>query len=106
MPPPTHRKFWLDLDGNLLPVHESHEEFANAMGLELEDLLAQGWLRIQNVPPPYIYLDFHLPLNARQAKAVVMLFQNRFEQVVIEFRCEARSFRDGEEAMAWVMGRV
>jgi hypothetical protein len=63
-------KLWIDLDGNLHEVRDSHEEWANAHGHELEDWLDHGWVRVQNVPPPYLWIDFRLPLNAAQAKAV------------------------------------
>jgi hypothetical protein len=33
------------------------------------------------------------------------LFHHRFEQVVVEFGGEARSFVDGEEAMRYALGR-
>ena len=32
-----------------------------------------------------------------------LLFENRFDQVMIEFRDEARKFGDGETALEWVM---
>ena len=52
MPPPTHRKLWLDLDCNLVPVSEnkSHAEWANALGQELEALLGVGGFGIQITP--------------------------------------------------------
>jgi hypothetical protein len=56
------------------------------------------------VPPPYLLIDFQLPLTAAQAKAVKRLFENRFDQIMVEFRGEAKSFVDAEEAIAWVMG--
>lgn len=98
-------KLWIDLDGNLIAVPDSisHEEYAHSIGQELESLLAQGWLRIQKVPPPYLLIDFHIPLNAAQAMAVGVLFENRFSVYVVEFRGEAREFRDAGDAMAWVM---
>lgn len=99
-------KIWIDTQGTVHPVNDSHEQWANANGFELEDLQAQGWVRVQSVIPPYCYLDFHVPLNAAQGKAVSVLFESRFEQIVVEFRDEARSFVDGEEAMAWVIGRA
>lgn len=100
-----HGKFWLDLHGTLIPVPESqsHEEWANQLGHDLEELQALGWVRIQNVPPPYLLIDFQVHLNAAQAVAVAGLFGNRFERVVVEFRGEAREFMYGEEAMASVM---
>jgi hypothetical protein len=97
-------KFWIDPEGNLIPVIDSHEEWANRHGFELEALLDAGWVRVQNVPPPYLLIDFHVPLTAAQAVAVRKLFEDRFEQVVIDFRGEARSFVDGEEAKAWLKG--
>ena len=57
------------------------------------------------MPPPYLLIDFHVPLNAAQAEAVKRLFENRFQQVLIEFRGEARSFVDGGEAIRYVLGR-
>jgi hypothetical protein len=68
-------------------------------------LLSQGWVRIQNVPPPYLYLDFRLPLTATQADAMRTLFVDRVKQIVVEFAGEARSFMDGGEAMRYVLGR-
>jgi hypothetical protein len=59
---------------------------------------------VQNVPLLYLYLDFRVRLNASQANAVGGLFENRFEQVVVEFRGGCRSFRDGEEAMRYAFG--
>lgn len=99
-------KLWIDLEGNLIPVGDdlSHEEWANQHGQELEALLDAGWVRVQNVPPPYLLIDFQVPLNAAQAVAVERFFENRFDQVVIEFRCEARSFVNWEEALAHVLG--
>jgi len=38
------------------------------------------------------------------AIAVGVLFENRFEQVVVEFRGECRSFRDDDEALRYVCG--
>ena len=52
------------------------------------------------VIPPYLYLDFRRRLTAAQAVAVKKLFEDRFRQVLIEFRGEARSFADGGEAMS------
>ena len=98
-------KIWIDTEGNFHPVVDSHEEWANSHGFELEDLLAQGWVRVQNVPPPYLLIDFYVPLNAAQAVAVVKLFENRFSLYVVEFRGEARSFGDGEETMGYLLGR-
>jgi hypothetical protein len=74
------QKLWLDLDGNLIPVGDdlSHEQWANRHGQEHETLLDAGWIRVQNLPPSYLFFDFRLPLNAAQAKAVGMLFQRIF----------------------------
>jgi hypothetical protein len=88
-------KHWIDLQGIAIPVSDSHEEWANQHGHELETLLDQGWIRVQNVPPPYLYLDYRLPLNAPQAAAVRGLLENRFEQIVVEFGGEVRRFVDG-----------
>ncbi len=98
-------KIWIDTQGNLTPVLDSHEQWANQHGHEIEELLAQGWVRVQNVPPPYLLIDFHVPLNAAQAKAVGVLFENRFEQVVVEYQGEARGFVDGEEALEYALSR-
>ena len=100
-------KLWIDLEGNLISVPDtlSHEEWANAMGHELEALLDAGWVRVQSVIPPYLLIDFRLPLKAAQAVAVGRLLENRYEQVVVEYQGQARSFMDGEEAMRWVIGR-
>jgi hypothetical protein len=75
----THRKLWIDLEGNLIPVPDCHEEWANDHGHELEALLDAGWVRVQDVPPDYLYLDFRLPLMAGQAVAVRTLFGNRIK---------------------------
>lgn len=99
-------KIWIDLEGTVHAVHDSHEEWAIAHGFELEELLAQGWVRIQNVPPPYLLIDFHIFLNASQAKAAAVLFENRYDKIVLEYQGETTSFTDGEEAKAWVMGKV
>jgi hypothetical protein len=93
------QKLWLDLDGTLIPVQDSHEEWANARGHELETLLEAGWVRIQNVPPSYLYIDFRITLNASQAVCVRVLFENQFELVVVEFRGESRSFTDKDDAL-------
>jgi hypothetical protein len=100
-------KLWIDLEGNLIPVQDCHEEWANKQGCELEDLLAKGWVRVQSVPPQYLLIDFLFPLNAMQAVAVVQLFEDRFEQIVVEIGGEARSFVDGEKALnyAFNVGR-
>ena len=98
-------KFWIDLEGNRIPVSDSHEEWANEHGHELEGLLDTGWVRVQNVPPSYLFLDFRLPLNAAQAVAVGLLSQNRFERVVVEYRGVVREFVDGDEAMGDALGR-
>lgn len=95
VPRQVMHKLWIDLHGIVIPVQDSHEEFANAMGLELETLLDAGWVRVQNVPPPYLLIDFQVPLTAAQAKAVAVLFENRFERVVVEFREVVREFGDG-----------
>jgi hypothetical protein len=58
-------------------------------------------VRVPNAPP-YLYLDFRLPLNARQTVAVRVLFENRFERILVEFRREARSFGDWEEALIFL----
>ena len=100
----SHKKLWLDLDGNQIPVLDSHEEWANAHGHELESLLDAGWVRVQNVPPSYLYLDFRLALNTRQAVTVGVLFENRFEQVVVEFRGEIRTFTHQDDALRHVGG--
>jgi hypothetical protein len=98
-------KIWIDTQGNLIPVDDSHEEWANAQGQELEALLDAGWLRVQNVPPPYLLIDFHRPLNAAQAVAVSKLFEDRFDQIVVEFRGVARSFVGADEAMKYALSR-
>jgi hypothetical protein len=100
-------KLWIDLDGNLIPVGDdlSHEEWGQQHGHELEELLDGGWVRIQAVIPPYLYLDFRRRLTAAQAVAVRSLFEDRFEQIVVEFAGEARSFTDGGEAMAYALSR-
>lgn len=97
------QKFWLDPTGNLHPVPDSHEEWANQHGQELEDLLGQGWLRVQAVIPPYLYLDFHRPLSTAQTKAIGVLFQNQFDQVVIEYQGQASSFADGAAAWSYLL---
>lgn len=99
-----HQKLWLDLEGNLHPVPDSHshEEWANEHGHELEDLLAQGWCRIQ-ITHAYLYIDFKVRLNAAQAKAVGTLLEGRNGQVVVEFGGESRSFEDGVEAMTFLL---
>jgi hypothetical protein len=99
------QKLWINLDGSFIPVLDSHEEWANRHGFELEALLDAGWVRVQAVIPPYLYLDFRLRLTAAQAVAVGILLQNRYEQVVIEFRGEARCFTDSGEAMRHALGR-
>jgi hypothetical protein len=102
----THRKLWIDIEGNLIPVQDSHEEWANDHGHELEQLLDAGWVRVQDVPPAYLYLDFRLPLKAGQAKSVAVLFENHVDQVVIEFKGEARSIGYGEEALKFTLGQA
>ena len=102
-PQPAYRKLWIDLDGVQIPVSDSHEEWANQYGVELEALLALGWVCVQSVPPPYLYLQFCLRLNALQAATVRVLLQNRFEQIVVEFEGVTRSFVDGGEEMEYVM---
>lgn len=97
-------KFWIDVEGKRHPVSDSHEEYANAIGMELEDLLDAGWVRVQNVPPHYQYFDFRVRLNALQAVAVKALFEDRFDRIVVEFGGEVREFGDGEEAMMQVLG--
>jgi hypothetical protein len=59
------------------------------------------------VPPAYLYLylDFKVPLNALQAVAVNVLFENRFEQVVVEIGGVVQTFTDGKEAMKHALGR-
>jgi hypothetical protein len=96
-------KLWIDLQGIAIPVPDSHEEYANSIGHELEDLLETGWVRVQSVPPPYLYLDFRLPLNALQIAAVRGLLENRFKQIVVEFGGEVRRFLDRVEAMEWAL---
>jgi hypothetical protein len=98
-------KIWIDPQGTVHPVLDSHEEWANQHGQELEDLQAQGWLRIQNVPPPYLLIDFHRPLNAAQAKAVSLLFETPFSLYLVEFCGEATEFVDGQEALQCILGR-
>ena len=100
------QKFWLAPEGTLHPVQSSHEEWANQHGQELEDLLGQGWVRVQAVVPPYLYLDFHRPLTTAQTKAVSVLFQNHFDQVVIEYQGDAQNFTDGAAALNYVLSRV
>jgi hypothetical protein len=95
MPPTVVRKLWIDLEGIPIPVSDSHEQWAQEHGCELEDLLDKGWVRVQAVPPPYLYLDYQLRLNALQAVAVGQLFDDRFEQIVVEFGGIVRSFVDG-----------
>lgn len=93
-------KLWIDLEGIVHPVQDCHEEWATHHGQELESMLAQGWVRVQNVPPQYLYLDYHCSLTAAQAKAVRVLFENRFDKVVVEFRGDIREFGNNEAALA------
>jgi len=95
MPLPAYHKLWIDLEGTQIPVSDSHEQWANEHGVELETLLVKGWVRVQAVPPPYLLIDFQVPLNALQAVAVAVLFEDRFEQVVVESEGIVRSFVDG-----------
>ena len=87
------------------PRNKRHEESANQHGHELEALLDAGWIRVQAVLPPYLLIDFLVPLNAAQIVAVGQLFENQFDQIVIEFVGETRSFVDGEEAMRYALGK-
>jgi hypothetical protein len=99
------QKLWIDLQGILHPVPDSHEEWANRHGHELEALLDAGWVRVQLVPPPYLLIDFKVRLNAAQVGVVGRLFENRFSVVVVEFGGVVREFTDGEEAMGYVLVR-
>lgn len=98
-------KLWLDLEGNLIPVADdlSHEEWGQQHGHELEELLDGGFVRIQAVIPPYLYLDFRRRLTAAQAVVVRKLFEDRFDQIVVEYAGVARSFVDAEEAMEFTL---
>jgi hypothetical protein len=100
-------KLWIDLDGTLIPVGDdlAHEEWANRHGHGLEELLDAGWVRVQAVIPPYLYLDFRRRLTAAQAVAVRKLFEDRFEQIVVEFANVPKSFVDGGEAMEYALSR-
>jgi hypothetical protein len=101
------QKFWIDLDGNLLPVGDdlAHEEWAHQHGHELEALLDAGWVRVQAVIPPYCYLDFRKPLTPAQAETIRTLLKEQFRQIVVEFGGETKTFVDADEALAWLMGR-
>jgi hypothetical protein len=102
----THCKLWIDIEGNLIPVQDSHEEWANRHGHELEALLDAGWVRVQDVPPAYLYLDFRLPLKAGQAVAVGrLLLDDGFDRIIVEVAGVVLEFGDTEEAMGCVMGR-
>jgi hypothetical protein len=93
VPSKAMKKLWIDLEGIAIPVPESHEEYANSIGHELEALLDKGWVRVQSVPPLYLLIDFQLRLNALQAATVRGLLQNRFEQIVVEFACHVKNQR-------------
>lgn len=56
------------------------------------------------MPPHYLLIDFHVPLNAAQAEAVKRLFESRFEQVV-EFGGGVQAFTDGDVAMKYILAR-
>lgn len=98
-------KFWIVPDGTLHPVGDdlSHEEWGQQHGHELEELLDAGYLRVQAIIPPYLYLDFRRRLTAAQTVAVRKLFEDRFDQIVVEFGGVASSFTQGEEAMRHVL---
>lgn len=68
--------------------------------------MKEGWLRIQNVPPSYILIDFHVPLNAAQTDVVGQFFENRYERIVVESQGESQEFVDGDEAMGYVLKRM
>ncbi len=104
MHPATFRKLWIDPAGKRNPVRDGHEDWAHRHGHELEDLLDAGWVRVQAVPPAYLYLDLCRPITEPQAMAVARLFKKRYEQVVIEFVGEVREFADGNEALRCVLG--
>jgi len=53
--------------------------------------------------PPSI--DFEIPLNTRQAEAVAVLFENRFDKIVVEFRGELREFGDNAAALDHALAR-
>jgi hypothetical protein len=97
-------KTWIDLEGNLIPVTESHNEWAVKRGHELESLLDGGWVRVQSVPPPYPLIDLKVRLNALHAVAVGQLFENRHEQILVEVGGIVLTFGDGEEALEHVLG--
>jgi hypothetical protein len=100
------RKLWIDLEGNHIPVPDSHEEWANRHGHELEELLDAGWVRVQDVPPLYLNLDFRLPLNEGQADAVGRLLRDDgFGRIVVEVAGVVREFGDAAEAMGCLTGR-
>jgi hypothetical protein len=44
-------KLWIDPEGNLIPIQDSHEGYANSKGHELETLLEQSWVRAKSPLP-------------------------------------------------------
>lgn len=87
---PIAGKFWLTQKAELkfvCKINENftHEEFANKMNLDLEDLLNLGWIRIQNVPPSYFYADSIIFPNKDQQNKILEFLNVPFEKILLEF---------------------
>ena len=78
--------FWLNNNGNLLPVPLTmgHEEYAQkVLNSELEELFRQGCVRIQAMPQ-YLLIDFRRKTSRNQANALLQAFESKqFAQIIV-----------------------
>lgn len=98
-------KYWLTRKGELFLVsivgesNQTHEEWAVDHFTSLERLLANGWVRIQFMPPEYLYIDFikkpnNLQLDRLDNLACPGNHPVDFKKIVVESKKETVEFTD------------
>ncbi|MFO0822570.1 MAG: hypothetical protein U0792_05525 [Gemmataceae bacterium] len=104
-------KYWVDPAGqfHLVSLVDEgdqlcHEEWAEQYHESLENLLEQGWVRIQHIYPLYTYIDYH-HISLAQIDALRLLLHTPSATTVIEVEGKAETFALAANAEAFLEQR-
>lgn len=90
-------KYWVDPEGKIYPVDSSHEEWAQAHNTDLEILLEKGWVRVQQVIPCYLFIDYYA-INKEQKETLRPFFKEEYDTILIETNGHCDWYSDSESA--------
>ena len=86
--------YWVDPKGKIFLVNHgslasdtklSHEDWANKNGLDLEEMLEGGWIRVQAISPMYLMIDHKTAsLGRRQSDSLCPFFMERYHRLILE----------------------